>query len=81
MCAPQVVSVEKAESTCALPNPVIVSVRSKKAFQLIELQERDDLVESLDCRLRSLHLKQSVFRGSRRATRTAVRSFGQWTRR
>ncbi|XP_051938696.1 TBC1 domain family member 8 [Hippocampus zosterae] len=67
----EVVSVEKAESTCALPNPVIVSVRSKKAFQLIELQERDDLVESLDCRLRSLHLKQSAFRGSRRANRTA----------
>uniref|UniRef100_A0A3Q3E4X9 TBC1 domain family member 8 n=1 Tax=Hippocampus comes TaxID=109280 RepID=A0A3Q3E4X9_HIPCM len=56
--------------TCALPNPVIVSVRSKKAFQLIELQERDDLVESLDCRLRSLHLKQSAFRGSRRTNRT-----------
>ncbi|XP_019736127.1 TBC1 domain family member 8 isoform X1 [Hippocampus comes] len=67
----EVVSVEKAESTCALPNPVIVSVRSKKAFQLIELQERDDLVESLDCRLRSLHLKQSAFRGSRRTNRTA----------
>ncbi|XP_061649222.1 TBC1 domain family member 8 isoform X2 [Phyllopteryx taeniolatus] len=63
----EVVSVEKAESTCALPNPVIVSVRSKKAFQLIELQERDDLVESLECRLRSLHLKQSAFRSSRHA--------------
>uniref|UniRef100_A0A3Q3DJ72 TBC1 domain family member 8 n=1 Tax=Hippocampus comes TaxID=109280 RepID=A0A3Q3DJ72_HIPCM len=50
----EVVSVEKAESTCALPNPVIVSVRSKKAFQLIELQERDDLVESLDCRLQEM---------------------------
>ncbi|XP_057709314.1 TBC1 domain family member 8 [Corythoichthys intestinalis] len=67
----EVVSVEKAESTCALPNPVIVSVRSKKAFQFIELQERDDLVESLDCRLRSLHLKQSAFRTSRSAKRTA----------
>ncbi|XP_061697837.1 TBC1 domain family member 8 [Syngnathoides biaculeatus] len=67
----EVLSVEKAESTCALPNPMIVSVRSKKAFQLIELQDRDDLVESLECRLRSLHLKQSAFRGSRHATRTA----------
>ncbi|XP_077392692.1 TBC1 domain family member 8 [Festucalex cinctus] len=67
----EVVSVEKAESTCALPNPVIVSVRSKKAFQLIELQERDDLVESLNCRLRSLHLMQSAFRTSRHAKRTA----------
>ncbi|XP_077435951.1 TBC1 domain family member 8 [Vanacampus margaritifer] len=67
----EVVSVEKAESTCTLPNPVIVSVRSKKAFQLIELQERDDLVESLNCRLRSLHLKQSAFRTSRHAKRTA----------
>ncbi|XP_049584546.1 TBC1 domain family member 8 [Syngnathus scovelli] len=67
----EVLSVEKAESTCTLPNPVIVSVRSKKAFQLIELQERDELVESLDCRLRSLHLKQSAFRTSRRAKRTS----------
>ncbi|KAM9802385.1 TBC1 domain family member 8 isoform X1 [Syngnathus typhle] len=67
----EVVSVEKAESTCTLPNPVIVSVRSKKAFQLIELQARDDLVESLDRRLRSLHLKQSAFRTSRRAKRTS----------
>ncbi|XP_077473901.1 TBC1 domain family member 8 [Stigmatopora argus] len=67
----EVLSVEKAESTCTLPNPVIVSVRSKKAFQFIELQERDDLVESVDCRLRSLHLKQSAFRTSTSAKRTA----------
>uniref|UniRef100_A0A673B6H3 TBC1 domain family member 8 n=1 Tax=Sphaeramia orbicularis TaxID=375764 RepID=A0A673B6H3_9TELE len=48
----EVLSIEKAESTSVLPNPVIVSVRSKKAFQLIELQDRDELVESLNSRLR-----------------------------
>ncbi|XP_054643547.1 TBC1 domain family member 8 [Dunckerocampus dactyliophorus] len=67
----EVLSVEKAESTGVLPNPVIVSVRSKKAFQFIELQERDDLVESLNCRLRSLQLKQSAFRRSTHSRRTS----------
>uniref|UniRef100_A0A8C7GFV9 TBC1 domain family member 8B n=1 Tax=Oncorhynchus kisutch TaxID=8019 RepID=A0A8C7GFV9_ONCKI len=42
----EVISIEKAESTSLLPNPVIVSVRSKKAFQLIELQDRDSLVDA-----------------------------------
>uniref|UniRef100_A0A8C4EZK3 TBC1 domain family member 8B n=1 Tax=Dicentrarchus labrax TaxID=13489 RepID=A0A8C4EZK3_DICLA len=51
----EVLSIEKAESTSLLPNPVIVSVRTKKAFQLIELQDRDELVENLNSRLRSLH--------------------------
>ncbi|XP_061923385.1 TBC1 domain family member 8 [Entelurus aequoreus] len=58
----EVLSVEKAESSQLLPDPIIVSVRSKKAFQLIQLQEREHLVESLTCRLRSLQLKQSTFR-------------------
>ncbi|XP_061782114.1 TBC1 domain family member 8 isoform X2 [Nerophis lumbriciformis] len=58
----EVLSVEKAESSQVLPEPIIVSVRSKKAFQLIQLQEREHLVESLTCRLRSLQLKQSTFR-------------------
>uniref|UniRef100_A0A7N6AFD5 TBC1 domain family member 8B n=1 Tax=Anabas testudineus TaxID=64144 RepID=A0A7N6AFD5_ANATE len=39
----EVLSIEKAESTSLLPNPIIVSVRTKKAFQLIELQDRDEL--------------------------------------
>uniref|UniRef100_A0A668ALE2 TBC1 domain family member 8B n=1 Tax=Myripristis murdjan TaxID=586833 RepID=A0A668ALE2_9TELE len=58
----EVLSIEKAESTSLLPNPVIVSVRSKKAFQLIELQERDELVDGLNARLRALQWKHSMFR-------------------
>lgn len=46
---------EKAESTGALPNPVIVSVRSKRAFQLIEVTRREQLVDGLSARLRGLH--------------------------
>nr|XP_020479621.1 TBC1 domain family member 8 [Monopterus albus] len=57
----EVLSIEKAESTSALPNPVIVSVRTKKAFQLIELQDRDELVECLNSRLRALQWKHSMF--------------------
>lgn len=67
-------SIEKAESTSVLPNPVIVSVRTKKAFQLIELQDRDQLVESLNCRLRSVQWKQSVFRGRKDGKRSVVRA-------
>lgn len=51
----QVQSVEKAESTGALPNPVIISVRSMRAFQLIEVTLRDQLVDNLNARLRVLH--------------------------
>lgn len=67
-------SIEKAESTASLPNPVIVSVRTKKAFQLIELQDRDELVESLSARLRAVHWKMSMFRNSKASRRSAVRS-------
>uniref|UniRef100_A0A8C8DXX1 TBC1 domain family member 8 n=1 Tax=Oryzias sinensis TaxID=183150 RepID=A0A8C8DXX1_9TELE len=58
----EVLSIEKAESTTHLPNPVIVSVRTKKAFQLIDLQDRDELVESMNSRLRALQWKLSMFR-------------------
>ncbi|KAM9486247.1 TBC1 domain family member 8 [Clarias gariepinus] len=51
----EVQSVEKAESTGGLPNPVIISVRSKRAFQLIEVARRDQLVDDLSARLRALH--------------------------
>uniref|UniRef100_A0A3B4XIE2 TBC1 domain family member 8B n=1 Tax=Seriola lalandi dorsalis TaxID=1841481 RepID=A0A3B4XIE2_SERLL len=50
----EVLSIEKAESTSPLPNPVIVSIRTKKAFQLIELQDREELVERLNSRLKAL---------------------------
>lgn len=72
LCA-QVLSIEKAESTSSLPNPVIVSVRTKKAFQLIELQDRDELVDSLNCRLRAVHWKQSMFRNRKDSKRSVVR--------
>ncbi|KAK5860663.1 hypothetical protein PBY51_022124 [Eleginops maclovinus] len=66
----EVLSIEKAESTSLLPHPVIVSVRSKKAFQLIELQDRDELVENLNTRLRSLQWKQAMFRGKKHGKRS-----------
>ncbi|XP_075941216.1 TBC1 domain family member 8 [Anarhichas minor] len=66
----EVLSVEKAESTSLLPNPVIVSVRMKKAFQLIELQDRDELVENLNSRLRALQWKRSMFRSRRDGKRS-----------
>ncbi|KAL0963691.1 hypothetical protein UPYG_G00309630 [Umbra pygmaea] len=64
----EVISIEKAESTSLLPNPVIISVRCKKAFQLIELQDRDTLVESLTSRLRSLQWRHSMFRNKKSQT-------------
>ncbi|XP_020776490.2 LOW QUALITY PROTEIN: TBC1 domain family member 8 [Boleophthalmus pectinirostris] len=66
----EVLSIEKAESTSALPNPVIVSVKSKKAFQFIELHERDELVDSLNLRLRALQWKVSMFRDKRQSKRS-----------
>uniref|UniRef100_A0A8D2MRA1 TBC1 domain family member 8 n=1 Tax=Zonotrichia albicollis TaxID=44394 RepID=A0A8D2MRA1_ZONAL len=43
----EVISIEKMEDTSLLPNPIIVSIRSKTAFQFIELKDRDTLVENL----------------------------------
>uniref|UniRef100_A0A8C2GN12 TBC1 domain family member 8 n=1 Tax=Cyprinus carpio TaxID=7962 RepID=A0A8C2GN12_CYPCA len=51
------------KSTSALPNPVIISVRCKRAFQLIELLHRDELVEKVRHRLRDLHWKQNLISG------------------
>uniref|UniRef100_A0AAQ5Y7U7 TBC1 domain family member 8B n=1 Tax=Amphiprion ocellaris TaxID=80972 RepID=A0AAQ5Y7U7_AMPOC len=68
----EVLSIEKAETTSLLPNPVIVSIRTKKAFQLIELQDRDELVESLNSRLRSMQWKQSMFRSRKDSKRSVV---------
>ncbi|XP_062065944.1 TBC1 domain family member 8 isoform X2 [Lepus europaeus] len=51
----EVVSIEKMEDTTLLPNPIIVSIRSKMAFQFIELKDRESLVESLLARLRQVH--------------------------
>uniref|UniRef100_A0A8C0DAM6 TBC1 domain family member 8 n=1 Tax=Balaenoptera musculus TaxID=9771 RepID=A0A8C0DAM6_BALMU len=43
-----------------LPNPIIVSIRSKMAFQFIELADRDSLVESLLARLKQVHADHPV---------------------
>uniref|UniRef100_W5L020 TBC1 domain family member 8 n=1 Tax=Astyanax mexicanus TaxID=7994 RepID=W5L020_ASTMX len=68
----EVQSIEKAESTSALPNPVIISVKSKKAFQLIDLAQRDELVDNLTDRLRCLHWRQAVFRGNSQRKKSLV---------
>lgn len=56
----EVVSIEKMEDTSLLPNPIIVSIRSKMAFQFIELKDRDNLVESLLMRLKQVHANHPV---------------------
>lgn len=75
----EIVSVEKADSTAALPNPLIISVRCKRAFQLIELQQRDTLVEKLRERLRELHWRQAVIRGHEQRKKTTVSSTPYYT--
>ncbi|KAH0503987.1 TBC1 domain family member 8 [Microtus ochrogaster] len=56
----EVVSIEKMEDTSLLPNPIIVSIRSKMAFQFIELKDRENLVESLLVRLKQVHANHPV---------------------
>lgn len=51
----KVISIEKMEDTSLLPNPIIVSIRSKTAFQFIELKDRDTLVENLLQRLKEVN--------------------------
>ncbi|KAJ7398430.1 TBC1 domain family member 8 [Pitangus sulphuratus] len=51
----EVISIEKMEDTSLLPNPIIVSIRSKTAFQFIELKDRDTLVENLLQRLKEVN--------------------------
>lgn len=48
------------EDTSLLPNPIIVSIRSKMAFQFIELKDRETLVESLLVRLKQVHANHPV---------------------
>ncbi|KAA0715356.1 TBC1 domain family member 8 BUB2-like protein 1 [Triplophysa tibetana] len=70
----EILAIEKADSTSALPNPVIISVRCKRAFQLIDLQRREELVESLRERLRDLHWKQAVIRGHEQRKKSTMSS-------
>lgn len=55
MSLEKVISIEKMEDTSLLPNPIIVSIRSKTAFQFIELKDRDALVENLLQRLKEVN--------------------------
>ncbi|KFP90585.1 TBC1 domain family member 8, partial [Apaloderma vittatum] len=56
----EVISIEKMEDTSLLPNPIIVSIRSKMAFQFIELRDRDTLVENLLQRLKEVNSSNPV---------------------
>lgn len=54
------VSIEKMEDTSLLPNPIIISIKSKTAFQFIELKDRDALVENLLLRLKQVKASNSA---------------------
>ncbi|XP_016117437.1 TBC1 domain family member 8-like [Sinocyclocheilus grahami] len=75
----EILSIEKAESTSALPNPVIISVRCKRAFQLIELLHRDELVENVRHRLRDLHWKQNLIWGHEQRKKSTISSTPYYT--
>nr|XP_033805315.1 TBC1 domain family member 8 isoform X2 [Geotrypetes seraphini] len=57
----EVISVEKMEDTSHLPNPIIISIRQKMAFQFIELKDRDSLVDNLLIRLKNEDMNSPVF--------------------
>lgn len=75
----EILSIEKAESTSALPNPVIISVRCKRAFQLIELLHRDELVENVRGRLRDLHWEQNLIRGHDQRKKSTISATPYYT--
>ncbi|XP_043086422.1 TBC1 domain family member 8 isoform X1 [Puntigrus tetrazona] len=75
----EILSMEKPESTSALPHPVIISVRCKRAFQLIELLRRDELVESVRHRLRELHWKQNLIRGHDQRKKSSISTTPYYT--
>uniref|UniRef100_A0A8C9KUR2 TBC1 domain family member 8 n=1 Tax=Serinus canaria TaxID=9135 RepID=A0A8C9KUR2_SERCA len=56
----EVIGIEKMEDTSLLPNPIIVSIRSKTAFQFIELKDRDTLVENLLQRFKEVNSSNSL---------------------
>uniref|UniRef100_A0A8C5WXL8 TBC1 domain family member 8 n=2 Tax=Laticauda laticaudata TaxID=8630 RepID=A0A8C5WXL8_LATLA len=60
----EVASIEKMEDTSLLPNPIIISVKSKTAFQFIELKDRDTLVENLCLRLKQVKANNSVLQNA-----------------
>lgn len=60
----QVASIEKMEDTSLLPNPIIISVKSKTAFQFIELKDRDTLVENLCLRVKQVKANNLVLQNA-----------------
>ncbi|XP_058040812.1 TBC1 domain family member 8 isoform X2 [Ahaetulla prasina] len=60
----EVASIEKMEDTSLLPNPIIISVKSKTAFQFIELKDRDALVENLCLRLKQVKANNLVLQNA-----------------
>ncbi|XP_031436328.1 TBC1 domain family member 8 isoform X3 [Clupea harengus] len=59
----EVLSVEKAETSSVLPDPVIVSVRGRRAFQMVGVCDRDTLLEAVTDRLRMLRWKHAIYKG------------------
>ncbi|XP_063049194.1 TBC1 domain family member 8 [Engraulis encrasicolus] len=59
----EVLSVEKAETSSVLPEPVIVSVRGRRAFQMVGVCERDTLLDALTDRIRSLRWTHAIYKG------------------
>lgn len=56
----EVISIEKAENTSDLPNPIIISIRSMMAFQFIGIKDWDSLVENLIKRHTSIKITRAV---------------------
>lgn len=75
----EMLSIEKADSTSVLPNPVIISLRCKRAFQLIDLSQRDELVEKMRERLRDLHWKQAMIHGHEQRKKSTISSTPYYT--
>ncbi|XP_060089796.1 TBC1 domain family member 8 isoform X2 [Heteronotia binoei] len=61
----EVVTIEKMEDTSLLPNPIIISIKSKTAFQFIELKDRDTLVANLLLRLKQVKASNPALRNSK----------------
>ncbi|XP_015278176.1 PREDICTED: TBC1 domain family member 8 [Gekko japonicus] len=61
----EVVTIEKMEDTSLLPNPIIISIKSKTAFQFIELKDRDTLVGNLLLRLKQVKANNPALRNGK----------------
>ncbi|XP_069492814.1 TBC1 domain family member 8 isoform X2 [Ambystoma mexicanum] len=57
----EVFTVEKMEDTSLLPNPIIISIRHKMAFQFIDLRDRDSLVDNLLMRLKQVNICNPLY--------------------